>query len=97
MENTNPDVVSFEKGSITALTPGTISIKYYDVINTIHVYDILSSKYQINNEEKYIYTKTDVDSNTILSNITLDNINGRIENNKLILYDKDAIVDEYKI
>ena len=63
----------------------------------ITVFDITSSKYKINSDEKYIYTKYETDSNTILSNIDFQYINGKIYNNELILYDGDIIVDKYKI
>ena len=69
----------------------------YNGIGIWKVYDLTSEKYNINSEKKYIYTKNDTNSNTILSNINFDNVNGRIDNNKLILYDGNTIVDEYKI
>ncbi len=63
----------------------------------ITVFDITSSKYKINSDKKYIYTKYKTDSNTILSNIDFQYINGKIYNNELILYDGDIVVDKYKI
>ena len=67
------------------------------VDGTITVYDMTSNKYKINNDKKYIYTKNDVDSNTILSNIDFQYIKGKIEDNKLILYHDDVVEEEYKI
>ena len=67
------------------------------VDGTITVFNATSKKYKINNDKKYIYTKNDVDSNTILSNIDFQYINGKIEDNKLILYHDDVIEEEYKI
>ena len=64
---------------------------------TITVYDITSNKYEIDDDNKYVYTKADTDSNTILSNINLENIEGRIEDNKLVLYDEETVVDSYDI
>ena len=42
--------------------------------------------------------KADTDANTILSNLNLQYINGKIENNKLVLYGDDGTtIDEYEI
>ena len=92
-------IASFNSNVITGINVGTASTTLDSTISkiTINVYDMTSSKYKINDDEKYIYTKNDTDSNTILSNINFDNVNGRIDNNKLILYDGNTIVDEYKI
>ena len=68
------------------------------VDGSITVYDISSTKYNINQDKKYVYTKEDTDANTILSNLNLQYINGKIENNKLILYGDDGTtIDEYEI
>ncbi len=67
------------------------------VDGTIIVFGMTSSKYKINDTEKYIYTKNDTDSNTILSNIDFQYINGKIEDNELILYHDNVVEEEYKI
>lgn len=75
-----------------------VEIKYNDeILDSYNIAKISSNKYVINTERKYIYTKSDIDKNTILSNVTFDNINGKVENNKLIIYYEDDIVDEYDI
>ena len=93
------NVASFNNNVITGVNVGTTSTTLDSTISniTINVYDITSNKYKINNDKKYIYTKNDVDSNTILSNIDFQYINGKIEDNKLILYHDDVVEEEYKI
>ena len=93
------NVASFNNNVITGVNVGTTSTTLDSAISdiTINVYDMTSSKYKINDDEKYIYTKNDTDSNTILSNIDFQYINGKIEDNKLILYHDDVVEEEYKI
>ena len=93
------NVASFNNNVITGVNVGTTSTTLDSAISdiTINVYDMTSSKYKINDDEKYIYTKNDTDSNTILSNIDFKYINGKIEDNKLILYHDDVVEEEYKI
>ena len=83
--------------TLNGVKASSSSTENMKIDGTITVFGMTSSKYKINDAEKYIYTKNDTDSNTILSNINFDNVNGRIDNNKLILYDGNTIVDEYKI
>ena len=64
---------------------------------TITVFNVTSKKYKINNEKKYIYTKTDKDFNTILSNINFQPISGKIENNEFILYHDNVVEEKYFI
>ena len=92
-------VASFNNNVITGVNVGTTSTTLDSAISniTISVYDMTSNKYKINNDEKYIYTKNDTDLNTILSNIDFQYINGKIEDNKLILYHDDVVEEEYKI
>ena len=93
------NVASFNNNVITGVNVGTTSTTLDSTISniTINVYDMTSNKYKINNDEKYIYTKNDTDLNTILSNIDFQYINGKIEDNKLILYHDDVVEEEYKI
>ena len=93
------NVASFNNNVITGVNVGTTSTTLDSDISdiTINVYDMTSSKYKINDDEKYIYTKNDTDSNTILSNIDFQYINGKIEDNELILYHDDVVEEEYKI
>ena len=87
------------------LTPVTLnevevdgsSTENMKIDGTITVFGMTSSKYKINDDERYIYTKNDTDSNIILSNIDFKYINGKIEDNKLILYHDDVVEEEYKI
>ena len=64
---------------------------------TIMVFNVTSKKYKINHEKKYIYTKTDKDFNTILSNINFQPISGKIENNEFILYHDNVVEEKYFI
>ncbi len=93
------NTASFNSNVITGVNVGTTSTTLDSAISniTINVYDMTSNKYKINNDEKYIYTKNDTDLNTILSNIDFQYINGKIEDNKLILYHDDVVEEEYKI
>ena len=94
------NVASFNNNNvITGVNVGTTSTTLDSTISniTINVYDMTSNKYKINNDKKYIYTKNDTDLNTILSNIDFQYINGKIEDNKLILYHDDVVEEEYKI
>ena len=93
------NTASFNSNVITGVNVGTTSTTLDSTISgiTINVYDMTSNKYKINNDEKYIYTKNDTDLNTILSNIDFQYINGKIEDNKLILYHDDVVEEEYKI
>ena len=57
----------------------------YDVELNLYVIEVTSNKYDINAEEGYIYTKTDTDEETILSNINLNYGEASIEDNKLLI------------
>ena len=64
----------------------------YTVKLNLYVIEATSDKYDINAEEGYIYTKTDTDEETILSNISLNYGEASIENNKLLVkYDGELI------
>ena len=63
---------------------------------SILVYDLTSTKYNINHDKKYIYIGAD-SINSVLNNIKLENISGKIEDNNLVLYDGDVKVDEYRL
>ncbi len=97
--------ISAGKTNVTVTLRGIIdsyelseTSKAISLDGNITVYDVSSTKYKINNDKKYIYTKNDTDSNTILSNLNLQYINGKIEDNKLILYgDDNIVIDEYQI
>ena len=64
----------------------------YTVKLNLYVIEATSDKYDINAEEGYIYTKTDTDEETILSNISLNYGEASIEDNKLLIkYDGELI------
>ncbi len=64
----------------------------YTVKLNLYVIEATSDKYDINAEEGYIYTKTDTDEETILSNISLNYGVASIEDNKLLIkYDGELI------
>ena len=106
------DIASYEDGTIKGLKSGTTSLKATlkgikssslsnseDLVveGTIKVFDIKSDKYEINKEDKYIYTKNDTDSSMIMKNITVENGTGKIENNIFKVMDGDVVVEKYKI
>ena len=108
----NEDIASYNDGVIKGLKTGTTKLKATlngvkssssssssDMVieGVIKVFDIKSDKYVINKENKYIYTKTDIDNNTILKNITVENGTGKIENNEFKVIDEDVVVETYKI
>ena len=105
-------IASYDDGTIKGLKSGTTYLKATlkgikssslnnseDLVveGTIKVFDIKSDKYEINKEDKYIYTKTDADNSTIMKNITVENGTGKIENNIFKVMDEDVVVEEYKI
>ena len=101
-------IATYEEGLIKGLKSGTTNLKGTikeagqsgeDLIveGTIKVFDIKSDKYDINKEDKYIYTKTDTDNSTIMKNIMVENGTGKIENNIFKVMDEDIVVEEYKI
>ena len=111
-EMEDSSIASYEDGTIKGLKSGTTSlkatlkgIKYSSLSNsedlvvegTVKVFDIKSDKYEINKEDKYIYTKNDTDSSMIMKNITVENGTGKIENNIFKVMDVDVVVEEYKI
>ena len=111
-EMEDSDIATYEDGTIKGLKSGTTSLKATlkgikassssdseDLVveGTIKVFDIKSDKYEINKEDKYIYTKNDSDSSTIMKNITVENGTGKIENNIFKVMDGDVVVEEYKI
>ena len=106
------DIASYNDGVIKGLKAGTTKLKATlngvklsssssssDMVveGVIKVFDIKSSKYKIDKENKYIYTKTDTDNNIIMKNITVENGTGKIENNEFKVMDEDVAVETYKI
>ena len=110
-EMEDSSIATYEDGVIKGLKSGTTNLKgtikkvgsngidEKDLIveGTIKVFDIKSDKYEINKEDKYIYTKMDTDNSTIIKNIMVENGTGKIENNIFKVVDEDAVVEEYKI
>ena len=70
----------------------------YSGTYNIKVIEITSDKYMINEEDSYIYTSTDIDNDTILSNINLDSECTKvIENNELVIKYNDEVLKKFKI
>ena len=70
----------------------------YSGTYNIKVIEITSDKYVIDEEDSYIYTGTDTDNNTILSNINLDSECTKvIENNELVIKYKDEVLKKFKV
>ena len=104
----NGDIAGYNNGVIKGLKAGTTGLNATlngvrtsssDMVveGVIKIFDIKSSKYKIDKENKYIYTRTDTDNNTILKNITVENGTGKIENNEFKVMDEDVAVETYKI
>ena len=100
----NSDIANYSEGEIKGLKTGTTSliatINGVDmtVSGTINVYDITSDKYQITDD--YIYTKNDIENETILSNITIENGNDltkSISDNKLYIKNGEEVIEEIPI
>ncbi len=98
-------IASYSSGSINGLATGTTnitgtfkdnSVYTTSMSGTIKVFDITSSKYNINKSDGYIFTGTDT-GNTILDNVTIPIGTGSISGNKLQLKDEDILVEEYDI
>ena len=74
------------------IAKGIYSANVYKIKLNLYVIEATSNKYDINAEEGYIYTKTDTDEETILSNINLNYGEASIEDNKLLIkYDGELI------
>ena len=70
----------------------------YSGTYNIKVVEITSDKYVIDEDKEYIYTGTDVDNDTILSNINLDSgCNKVIEDNKLIIKYGEEILKTFMV
>ena len=69
---------------------------YYVKLN-LYIIEATSDKYEINAEEGYIYTKTDTDENTILSNINLSYGDASIEDNKLLIKYNEKLIKSFDI
>lgn len=66
-------------------------------IYTVYVTDLKSNKYKINEEKGYIYTGTDTNKETILSNLSTEYGTLEINDNKLQVKDGNNIIKEFKI
>ena len=96
IEILNDEVSSTETGLYKINLEYTHSIQEtsnsFKVFVDLYVIEATSNKYDINAEEGYIYTKTDTDEETILSNISLNYGEISIEDNKLLIkYDGELI------
>ena len=69
----------------------------YTVKLNLYVIEATSDKYDINAEEGYIYTKTDTDEETILSNINLNYGEASIEDNKLLIKYNGELIKSFDI
>ena len=68
-----------------------------EVVLNLYIIEATSDKYEINAEEGYIYTKTDTDENTILSNINLSYGDASIEDNKLLIKYNEKLIKSFDI
>ena len=69
----------------------------YSVKLNLYVIELMSDKYYIDNENSYIYTKADVDKDTILNNVSLNYGEAFIEDNKLLIKYDDQVIKEFTI
>ena len=76
----------------------------YEIKYTFYTLKATSDKYIISEANNYIYTKFDVDSETIAANISvssyekeIDNLEKIVENNKFIIKYNDEIIKEFEI
>ena len=69
----------------------------YHVKLNLYVIEATSNKYDINAEEGYIYTTTDTDEETILSNINLNYGETLIEDNKLLIKYNGELIKSFDI
>ena len=69
----------------------------YTVKLNLYVVELMSDKYYIDNENSYIYTKSDVDKDTILNNVSLNYGEVSIEDDKLLIKYDDQIIKEFTI
>ena len=69
----------------------------YSGVLKIHVIEATSEKYKINEDLSYIYTKTDVDHNTILNNISINEGTKEIVDNKLVIKYAGEIIKKFDL
>jgi Leucine-rich repeat (LRR) protein/translation initiation factor IF-1 len=95
-----------QNGDITTLQIGNAIIKgdvnsRYSITNNINIVDITSDVYTINNDDNYIYVKTDNNIDVIKENINISHeeidINIDLDNNKLQVKHSENILKEFKI
>ena len=68
-----------------------------NTVKEFYLLNLISSKYIINEEKGYIYTGTDADKETVLSNLSTEYGTLDINDNKLQVKDGNNIIKEFKI
>ena len=68
-----------------------------NTVKEFYLLNLISSKYIINEEKGYIYTGTDTNKETILSNLSTEYGTLEINDNKLQVKDGNNIIKEFKI
>ena len=96
--------ISDSDGVVTAIKPGTVNVvgtnKYYTTKTIVNVFEMTSDKYEIDNENLYIYVGNDNDVDTIKNNINVpDYIEPviDIDNNVIKLIKNNTNLKEFKI
>lgn len=109
--NEYEDVISFNDGIITGLEVGesTISsfIPYDENVDIsdipirykVYVYDVLSGKYTVNKEHRYIYVGTENNDKAIKRYVKVygEDANKEIEDNKFKLLRNNEVIEEFDI
>lgn len=109
--NEYEDVISFNDGIITGLEVGesTISsfIPYDENVDIsdipirykVYVYDVLSGKYTVNKEHRYIYVGTEENDKAIKRYVKVygEDANKEIEDNKFKLLRNNEVIEEFDI
>ena len=68
-----------------------------ELLKMFYTFFIKNSKYNINEDAGYIYTETDTNEETILSNINLNYGGASIEDNKLLIKTNNELLKSYDI
>ena len=84
------------EGSVGNSEISSVSLSVY---NNISVIEMTSEKYLINNDKGYIFTYSDIDGDTIKSNLSVSDseVDIVISDNNLKLMDGDNVIKEFKI
>lgn len=109
--NEYEDVISFNDGIITGLEVGESTISSFiptsdeympidiPIRYKVYVYDVLSGKYTVNKEHRYIYVGTEDNDKAIKRYVKVygEDANKEIEDNKFKLLRNDELIEEFAI